>query len=149
MSWVIGQIERIGTPTKYDLHSEDFAIGYFKFEDNARGIIESGSDTAPGYHHIYCYGTEGEIELSAPGGPALRIRNQQSRGAWVTPELPSEISPVQDLIAAIEENREHCSSGLQGYASLELLMAIMNRLETTADPALPLKRWKSPLTFDD
>ena len=48
VSWVIGQIERIGTPTKYDLHSEDFAVGYFKFEDNARGIIESGNDTAPG-----------------------------------------------------------------------------------------------------
>ena len=79
MSWVIGQIERIGTPTKYDLHSENFAIGYFKFEANVRGIIESGSDTAPGYHHIYCYGTEGEIELAAPGGPALRIRNQPIR----------------------------------------------------------------------
>ena len=43
--WVTGQIERIDTPTKYDLHSEDFAIGYFKFEDNVRAVIESGSDT--------------------------------------------------------------------------------------------------------
>ena len=25
VSWVIGQIERIGTPTKYDLHSENFS----------------------------------------------------------------------------------------------------------------------------
>ena len=94
VSWVIGQIERIGTPTKYDLHSEDFAIGYFKFEDNVRGIIESGNDTAPGYHHIYCYGTEGEIELAAPGGPGIRYRNQETGGEWATPELPSEITPV-------------------------------------------------------
>ena len=147
VSWVIGQIERIGTPTKYDLHSENFAIGYFKFEDNARGIIESGSDTAPGYHHIYCYGTEGEIELAAPGGPALRIRNQHSDGAWVTPELPSEISPVQDLIAAIEENREHCSSGLQGYASLELLMAIYESSRKRQRIHLPLEEMESPLTL--
>ena len=147
VNWVIGQIERIGTPTKYDLHSENFAIGYFKFEDNARGIIESGSDTAPGYHHIYCYGTEGEIELSAPGGPALRIRNQQSDGAWVTPELPSEISPVQDLIAAIEEDREHCSSGLQGYASLELLMAIYESSRKRQRIHLPLEEMESPLTL--
>ena len=147
VSWVIGQIERIGTPTKYDLHSENFAIGYFKFEDNARGIIESGSDTAPGYHHIYCYGTEGEIELAAPGGPALRIRNQHSDGAWVAPELPSEISPVQDLIAAIEENREHCSSGLQGYASLELLMAIYESSRKRQRIHLPLEEMESPLTL--
>lgn len=147
ISWVIGQIERIGAPTKYDLHSENFAVGYFKFEDNVRGIIESGNDTAPGYHHIYCYGTEGEIELSAPGGPALRIRNEQSQGAWVTPELPSEISPVQDLIAAIDEDREHCSSGYQGYASLELLMAIYESSRKRQRIHLPLEEMESPLTL--
>ena len=147
VSWVIGQIERIGTPTKYDLHSENFAIGYFKFEDNVRGIIESGSDTAPGYHHIYCYGTEGEIELSAPGGPALRIRNQHSGGAWMTTELPSEISPVQDLIEAINEDREHCSSGFQGYASLELLMAIYESSRKRQRIHLPLEEMESPLTL--
>ena len=37
VSWVIGQIERIGTPTKYDLHSEDFAIGYFQIRRQRSG----------------------------------------------------------------------------------------------------------------
>ena len=147
VSWVIGQIERIGTPTKYDLHSEDFAIGYFKFEDNVRGIIESGHDTAPGYHHIYCYGTEGEMELAAPGGPGLRYRNQETGGAWVSPELSPEISPVQDLIAAIEENREHRSSGYQGYATLELLMAIYESSRKRRRVQLPMEEMESPLTL--
>ena len=147
VSWVIGQIERIDTPTKYDLHSEDFAIGYFKFEDNVRGIIESGHDTAPGYHHIYCYGTEGEVELAAPGGPGVRYRNQESGGAWMTPELPSEITPVQDLIAAIEEDREHRSSGYQGYATLELLMAIYESSRKRCRVQLPLEEMESPLTL--
>ena len=147
VSWVIGQIERIGTPTKYDLHSENFAIGYFKFEDNARGIIESGSDTAPGYHHIYCYGTEGEIELAAPGGPGLRYRNQESEGEWVAPELPSEITPVRDLINAIEEDREHRSSGYQGYATLELLMAIYESSRKRKRVQFPMEEMESPLTL--
>ena len=43
VTWVIGQIERINTPMKYDLHSEDFSLGYFKFEDNVRAIIEGGA----------------------------------------------------------------------------------------------------------
>ena len=145
--WVMGQIERIGAPTKYDLHSEDFAIGYFKFEDNVRAIIESGSDTAPGYHHIYCYGTEGEIELAAPGGPPVRLRNAESGGAWVTPDIPSEITPVRDMIAAIEENREHRSSGYQGYATHELLMAIYESSRKRRRIHLPLEEMESPLTL--
>lgn len=145
--WVAGQIERIGTLTKYDLHSENFSLGYFKFENDVRGIIESGSDTAPGYHHIYCYGTEGEIELAVPGGPAIRFRNSESGGAWVTPELPPETDPVQDLITAIEENREHRSSGYQGYATLELLMAIYESSRKRRRIHLPLEEMESPLTL--
>ncbi len=147
VTWVIGQIERINTPMKYDLHSEDFSLGYFKFEDNVRAIIEGGSDTAPGYHHIYCYGTEGELELAAPGGPSLRVRNTASDGAWVAPELPSESNPVRDMIAAIEENREHRSSGYQGYATHELLMAIYESSRKRRRIHLPLEEMESPLTL--
>ena len=147
VSWVIGQIERIGTPTKYDLHSEDFAVGYFKFEDNARGIIESGNDTAPGYHHIYCYGTQGEIELAAPGGPGIRVRTSESNGEWVSPELPSGSNPVRDMIEAVEEDREHRSSGYQGYATLELLMAIYESSRKRQRVRLPMEEMESPLTL--
>ena len=147
VTWVIGQIERINTPMKYDLHSEDFSLGYFKFENNVRGIIEGGSDTAPGYHHIYCYGTEGELELAAPGGPSLRVRNTASGGAWVAPELPSESNPVRDMIAAIEEDREHRSSGHQGYATHELLMAIYESSRKRQRIHLPLEEMESPLTL--
>ncbi len=147
VTWVIGQIERINTPMKYDLHSEDFSLGYFKFKDNVRAIIEGGSDTAPGYHHIYCYGTEGELELAAPGGPSLRVRNTASDGAWVTPELPSESNPVRDMIAAIEEDREHRSSGHQGYATHELLMAIYESSRKRRRIHLPLEEMESPLTL--
>ncbi len=147
VSWVIGQIERIGTPTKYDLHSEDFAIGYFKFEDNVRGIIESGNDTAPGYHHIYCYGSGGELELAAPGGPGIRIRNSESNGEWVSPELPSGSNPVRDMIETVEEDREHRSSGYEGYATLELLMAIYESSRKRQRVRLPMEEMESPLTL--
>ena len=147
VTWVIGQIERINTPMKYDLHSEDFSLGYFKFEDNVRAIIEGGSDTAPGYHHIYCYGTEGELELAAPDGPSIRYRTAASGGDWVIPELPSESNPVQDMIAAIEEDREHRSSGHQGYATHELLMAIYESSRKRRRIHLPLEEMESPLTL--
>ena len=142
VSWVIGQIERIGTPTKYDLHSEDFAIGYFKFEDNVRAIIESGSDTAPGYHHIYCYGTKGELELAAPGGLPLRIRNEESGGIWMTPELPAESNPVRDMIEAIEEGIGNTAPVvLRDTQPTNCSWRFMNHLGNGGGFIYPLKRW--------
>jgi predicted dehydrogenase len=147
IEWVIGQIERIGQPVKFDLDSENFSLGYFKFENNVRGVLESGSDTAPGYHHIYCYGSEGEIELAVPGGPAIRMRTRDTGGGWVTPEAPSEGGPVQDLIESIEEDREHRSSGYQGRATLEVLMAIYESSRRRRRVGLPLEEKESPLTL--
>ena len=147
VEWVVGQIDRVGSETQYDLHSESFGLGYFKFENNIRGLIESGNDTAPGYHHIFCYGTDGEIELAVPGGPAIRMRTKGTSGDWITPDLPPEISPVQDMVAAIDEDRQHRSSGYQGLATLELLMAIYQSSRKRQRVHLPLEEPESPLTL--
>lgn len=146
IEWVIGQIERIGEPVKYGLHSENFALCYMKFEDNVRGIIESGEDTAPGYHHIYCYGTDGEIELAVPGGPGIRMRAKAS-GDWVIPETHSDGNPVRDMVECIEEEREHRSSGYQGRGTLEVLMAIYESSRRRGRIQLPLEEKESPLTL--
>lgn len=147
IEWVIGQIERIGDPKRYDLASEQFTLGYMKFEDNVRGIIEVGDDTAPGYHHIYYYGTDGELELGAPGGPNIRMRTKASGGDWVTPEIHGGSGPIQDLIASIEEDRPHRSSGEQGRATLEVLMAIYESSRRRQRIRLPLEEKESPLTL--
>ena len=145
IQWVIGQIERIGEPERYGLPSEQFALGYMKFDDNVRGIIEVGQDTAPGYHHIYCYGTHGEIELSAPGGPNIRMRTKESGGDWVTPELQPSHGTVEDLIESIENDRPHRSSGYQGRYTHEVLMAIYESSRRRRRIQLPLEEKESPL----
>lgn len=147
IEWVIGQIERIGDPKRYDLASEQFALGYMKFADNVRGIIEVGDDTAPGYHHIYLYGTEGEIELGVPGGPGIRLKNRQSAGEWVFPEVIYESGPVQDLVDSIENDRLHRSSGYQGRATHEVIMAIYESSRRRKRVRLPLEEKESPLTL--
>lgn len=147
IEWVIGQIDRRSKPSKYALDSEDFAIGYWKFASGVRGFIESGRFTMKGYHHIYLYGTDGEIELHAPGAPALRMRSKTTKGEWITPEAKSTTDPVQDLVDAIEENREHRSSGRQGRAALEVLMAIYESSRIRALIELPLTTKESPLTL--
>lgn len=145
--WVVGQIERIGAPARFGLDSENFSLGYFKFENNVRGVIEVGDDTAPGYHHIYCYGAEGEIELSVPGGPSIRMRNKNTGGDWVKPDTVYEKGPIQDLMDCIEGNREHRSSGYQGRATHEVLMAIYQSSRKRIRVRLPLEEKESPLTL--
>ena len=147
IEWVVGQIERIGDPKTYGLDSEQFVLGYMKFADNVRGIIEVGNDTAPGYHHIYCYGTEGEIELGAPGGPGIRVRNRASAGEWVIPEVHHESGPVEDIVESIENDRLHRSSGYQGRATHEILMAIYESSRRRKRIRLPLEEKESPLTL--
>jgi predicted dehydrogenase len=147
IEWVVGQIERIGELKRYGLDSEQFALGYMKFADNVRGIIEVGDDTAPGYHHIFLYGTEGEIELGVPGGPGIRLRNRQSAGEWVIPEVRYESGPVEDLVDSIENNRLHRSSGYQGRATHEVIMAIYESSRRRKRVRLPLEEKESPLTL--
>lgn len=147
IDWVFGQIERIGQPMYYGLDSENGSFGYFRFEDNVRGIIESGRVSAPGYHHIYCYGTDGEIELTVPGGPGIRLRNRETAGEWITPERLPGGNPVQDLIACIEEDRPHRSSGHQGYATLEVLMAMYQSSRQRRRVDIPMEEMESPLTL--
>ena len=148
VEWVIGQIEHEGAPKRFDLESENFALGYFKFQDNVRAVIEVGNDTAPGYHHIYLYGAEGEIELAVPGGPAIRMRTKETGGDWVKPEIHHDgKGPVQDLIECIEQGREHRSNGHQGRATHEILMAIYQSSRKRARVRLPLEEKESPLTL--
>jgi predicted dehydrogenase len=147
IEWVIGQIERTSDLKRYGMDSEQFALGYMKFADNVRGVIEVGDDTAPGYHHIYLYGTEGEIELGAPGGPAIRMRTKASGGDWTMPETKYDSDPVRDLVACIEENRLHRSSGYQGRATHEVLMAIYESSRRRKRVRLPLEEKESPLTL--
>ncbi len=147
IEWVFGQIERIGDPKRYELASEQFVLGYMKFNDNVRGIIEVGQDTAPGYHHIYFYGTDGEIELSVPGGPGIRMKTKESGGDWVIPELNPSPGTVEDLVDSIENDRPHRSSGEQGRATLEVLMAIYESSRRRRRIQLPLEEKESPLTL--
>jgi len=144
---VFGQIERIGELKRYGLDSEQFALGYMKFDDNVRGIVEVGQDTAPGYHYIYCYGKDGEIELGVPGGPGIRMKTKASGGDWVVPEAPSDTGPVKDLVDCIEEDRPHRSSGEQGRATHEVLMAIYESSRLRRRIHLPLEEKESPLTL--
>jgi predicted dehydrogenase len=126
IKWVIGQIDARSKLERYAHYVEDFAVGYWEYQGGARGFIEVGKYSAKGYHHIYVDGIEGRIEIGAPDGPGLRVRGRGD-GEWRTPEFEDgnpSTNAARELVRAIEEDREHISSGRQGRATHELLLAI-------------------------
>jgi predicted dehydrogenase len=74
------------------------------------------------------------------------MRNKAS-GEWVIPETHPGGNPVRDMVECIEENREHRSSGYQGRATLEVLMAIYESSRKRGRIRLPLEEKESPLTL--
>ncbi|MBT3269276.1 Gfo/Idh/MocA family oxidoreductase [Candidatus Poribacteria bacterium] len=143
--WVMGQISRGAGGTKFGIASLEDYVGYWKHENGVRAFIEGGKRSARGYHHIHLYGTEGEIELGAPGGPALRYRASSTAGHWATTSYENDSSPVRDMIDAIKEDRDHRSSGRNGRAALEILLGIMESARQRALIELPLSVDDYPL----
>jgi len=139
--WVIGQIDCRSKKQRYAHYVEDFAIGYWEYSDGSRGFIEAGTHTMSGYHHIYVDGTDGQLELGASGGPALRVRGKGDSD-WRIPEFSGKnpsVGAAEEMVNCIKENREHLSSGRQGRAAHELLLSIFESSRQRALVELPLK----------
>ena len=77
----------------------------------------------------------------------LRVK---AKGAaeWVKPALQCENSfklEMDELVAAIEEDREHLSNGKEGRAALEILMAVFESSRRHKTVVLPLAEKGNPL----
>lgn len=141
IQWVIGQIDASSKIQRYAHDVEDFAIGYWMHQGGARGFIEVGKYSSKGYHHIHVHGTEGQIEIGAPEGPGLRVRGKGD-GEWRVPEYQDgnpSLNAARELVHAIEADREHISSGRQGRATHELLLAIFESSSQRGVVHLPLE----------
>ena len=143
--WVMGQINRGAGGERFGIAIVEDYVGYWKHENGVRAFLEGGKNSAEGYHHIHLYGTDGEIELGAPDGPGLRYRAPSTAGHWATTSYENESSPVRDLINAIEEDRDHRSSGRNGRACLEILLGIMESARGRAMVEAPLSGDDYPL----
>ena len=137
VAWVMGQIDRRSKPERFGQPGEDWAVGYWSWQNGARGTIESGSlFKGDGYHHIIVNGTEGDLEAFFRGDTRLRYRTS---GDWETPELPPATNPIDEMVDAIKEGRPHRSSGEQGRATHEVLLAIYESSRRRGVVELPLE----------
>jgi len=141
---VMGQIDRSSQKaksTKHGEYNEDVGSAYIRFKSGLRGLFETESEQ----HKLCFFGEDGEIEATVGGG--LRVKTKGS-SEWIQPPLQHTdhfTSEMYELVAAIEEDREHLSSGREGRAALEVLMAIFESSRRRKAIVLPLEEKEHPL----
>ena len=150
VEWTIGQIDRRhrkpGQANHPGMPVEDMAVGQIRYESGLEATVELG-EFARQEWQFHLFGTDGIIDVNLPGGPALRVLSSSQAG-WSVPELPSadpRAAEMEELIAAIEEGREHLSSGRRGRAALEIAMAVFESSRRRSLIGFPVSAKDSPL----
>ena len=146
--WVIGNFSR--TTDRWERRSpcEDQCMGLVCFAGGARAVYE-GDLPEPAAGMPVISGTEGQIRTENQGPiPSGRIFLQRlNHASWIEIE-PSPVRTTQyrELIAWIEgKAADHRGNGLQGRATLEILMGIFESLRTRNVVTMPLQTRDCPL----
>lgn len=148
--WVMGQIDtrnkRKGYMNHPDMYAEDMAIGRICYKNGVRATVELG-EFAPQTWQFHIIGADGIIDVNSPGAPPIRFMSTDSSG-WTAPEIErcdSREAEMVELISAMEQGREHISSGRIGRNSLEIILAVFESARKRSLIELPLKTEVNPL----
>ena len=129
----------------------DTFTSYFYFKNGVYATVDSF-----GAFGSELIGTEGRILLRQGSRvfqhPFAILKNGGASGDWNPLQLPEEplkwsahTWTVQEMVDCIEENREHRSSGREGRAALELIMAVYESQIRKERIQLPLEFTEHPL----
>ncbi len=127
---VLGQIDYSGKGTLQGIPSEDCAFAGIQYKNGVRGYLECAQVFEDsGENYVLLYGEAGELRAEfSTTKPHLRIRNRQYRD-WTrfdadAPYFACFTGEMQELVEAINEDREHLCNGERGRAALEILNAV-------------------------
>ncbi len=138
----------------------DSVAGAYAFRNGLTGYFGSRlSDEASGKRWgLDLYGSRGILTIrAAPEEPVVRVCRsvEWTNAPWERLTLPgnppardihgANATLVNDLLAAIEENREPVSSGRNALWTMEMAMALYQSQLTGARVSFPLRKRENPL----
>ena len=113
------------------------SIGYLEFKNGIYGIIRGGPDID---FNILIIGSKGQMSLDLNGNLKVWLIGNPD---WIKPEYRQEYNvhrlETEDIISAIEENREPSASGREGRITLEIIMGIFESSRIRGPVTIPLK----------
>lgn len=153
VEWLMGQIGEIAQkPARQGGHRySPTGVGYLQFRGGARGVFDFERDRG----EILILGTRGQVlvKMDPPKeGPTLLVSTLESP-QWTTPPYegfggeawPGFVPAVEDLLEAVEEDKDPLNSGREGAAALEVLLAVFESARSRGRVSFPLRMRDYPL----
>jgi predicted dehydrogenase len=159
--WLMGPVTEITAFTDTLAHEriavEDVATATLRFTNGALGVIEATTAAYPGYlKRIELHGSQGSAAMeeedivrwdfaqALPGDEDIRRQMQARHSTGGGASDPAAIGhhghrmQFQDVLAAIDQDREPAINGPEGRRSVEIILAIYQAAETRQPVRLPL-----------
>jgi UDP-N-acetyl-2-amino-2-deoxyglucuronate dehydrogenase len=144
--WLMGEVEEVFSMSATRLRNievEDVSTGVVRFKNGALGVIEAATTIYPKNleESISIFGEKGSVKIG--GTTANFIEHCQIEGL-TTAEIdqivqkikeepygkPGHQCIIEDMIAAIQEDRDPIVSGEDGKRALKLVLALYRSAET-------------------
>jgi predicted dehydrogenase len=148
VEWVLGQIERRGGASVFDVEMEGQGLSQFRYRNGVQGLLTTGTTTS-WECWIKLTGSHGRMTISVSHEPGLRVWGR-GHSDWLAVDVPNEGSDIDkpvtlamlDLVEALENQREPELSGRRALRASELIFA-------TYESSRRRGRVDLPLTVDD
>ncbi|MBC75114.1 MAG: oxidoreductase [Halobacteriovoraceae bacterium] len=147
LQWMMGDVDSVyakATTALVDIEAEDTGVVVLKFRNGALGVIEATTATRPKdlEGSMSILGEKGTVEIGGFAVNEMKIWNFVE-GIESDAEVVEKykVNPpdvygfghteyLNDVVAAIKENKSALVQGLEGRKSLELISAIYESIET-------------------
>ena len=143
--WVMGQIDAREAPESFGIPREHVALGYVRWENGVRGVLEVGEDSEKPTG-VRVIGSKGFLEVSWGGdvGPAALYDDPE----WSPPEfddVDAMALAVADNLDCLESGEEPELSYQKALRASEVIFAIFESSRSRARIRLPLRTRDSAL----
>ncbi|MBI3945658.1 MAG: Gfo/Idh/MocA family oxidoreductase, partial [Armatimonadetes bacterium] len=155
LTWIMGPADRVAgfmDTRHHNMEAEDVAVACVHFANGAMGVLqgttsifkglptrleihgERGNAIVEGDRLVYCDAAGGCLGPVEEGGETAAADAR----AGLDSAVPAHAEQIQDLIAAIEEEREPALNGAEARRAVELVLAIYRAAQTGDQIPLPL-----------
>jgi UDP-N-acetyl-2-amino-2-deoxyglucuronate dehydrogenase len=161
MQWMMGSVKSVFAKAgayNHNIETEDTAVAVIQFDNGAIGTFIGTTCAYPGLEILLqVHGTTGTVYANNSNIETYKLADDEERTeeAQVLSEFgkqekksggadPAAISTtghagqIQDMIFAVQENRPPMIQGKEGYAAVEIILAIYESARTGKEVFLPL-----------
>ncbi|NHN32627.1 Gfo/Idh/MocA family protein [Paenibacillus agricola] len=145
IQWLMGDVQSVfaySAPLVREIEVEDTAVAVVKYKNGAFGVIQGTTSVYPGQESRFeLHGENGTIVFGDSGFKQWKFADCEEELPQVAPRVSAKDDPtqiasdghfllVEDLIAAVREDRDPMVTGEEARKSVDLILAIYESART-------------------